>query len=98
VRSFGVNRCSLALLDMGLPPEQTPLTALGSPAHGRCRQSRGTRIPLCKNRRDLTAGLQSLAARSHACNQAAALASSSYPEATLVLVPASRAAPCLLTT
>jgi hypothetical protein len=74
---------------------------LSSSGHGRCGQPSGTRIPLGKNRRELTAGAQSIDgphARSYAWDQAAALASSSYPEATLVLVPASRAASWLLTT
>jgi len=46
-----------------------------------------------RNRRELTADCSPLTARSYACNQAAALVSGSPPEATLMWVLASRAAP-----
>jgi len=73
------------------------LTAMSSPDHGGSGQSdeRGSFLQVTgvSWRWDCSP----LTARSYACNQAA-LMSSSPPEATLILVPASRAAPWSPTT
>lgn len=70
-----------------------PLTALSSSTTADVANQVEPRIPLGENRRELTSSeCRPSTARSYARDQAAALASSSYPEVTLVLVPACRAA------
>jgi hypothetical protein len=69
------------------------LTAMSSPGRSGSGRSGETRMLSARNRRELAAALPSLTARGYACNQVAVLVSSSHPEATLVLLPASHAAP-----
>src|SRR6266567_5070188 len=72
---------------------------MNGPDHGRSGQSGGPRILSARSRRELTAeDCGPLMARGYACSQAAALVSGSPPEATLILAPASRAAPSAPTT